>query len=248
MSAIVQIEREFLMSQLIVSDAKAAKFREQVTKTLPIFEEPPNVEGEDPKKKPMTLQWRLAISGVRDTGEGSGVYLHIWKLRKHSNLFTAMNFLATDPEYAQLHDCVTDERQHLLATENMYAPHTLDPIRAKKFVVESFQSPSDRAAVVRLQFGMGKLARDMLKVHGWRLLIALQHETGRLGKRVHVWGVETNDVKGISAQQLEKAKSALLESEPYKSTALLTEQPRKDVKRCRVASRFDDYDPVDYRA
>ena len=243
MSDVVQIEREFLMSKLTVPNEKSAKFREQVSKTLPIFE-----QGQTGVVKQPSLRWRLAVSGVSDKKNGRSEFLHIWKTPKAWSLYTAMNYLATDRDYAGLHDCVEDEEQHLLGTENMYSPTSLIAFTARTLVVESFKLPPDRVAVARLQFGMKLLAQKMLKEHNWRLLLALQHQTGKLGTRVHVWGVGTGQQGEDVARLVQEGKRTLCGSELHQATKLLNERRNKEPQHCKLDARFEEYDVVDYRS
>ena len=241
----IQVEREFLMAKLSVPVAKADKFKEQVRKVRPVFETAPALPGQPP---PLTLRWQLAISGVTKRSHDRLEFLHIWKTPKVWSLYSAMNHLASDREYAALHDCVQREEQYVLGTENMYSPTNLTtPVTAAKLVVESFALPSDRGAVARLQFGMPFLSRKLRRSCRWRLLLALQHETGVLGTRIHVWGVEPGDGDPPVAELIALGKKSLEDSDLYQSQTLLRERARKRAEHCQVRPRFEEYDPVDYR-
>ena len=87
----------------------------------------------------------------------------------------------------------------------------------------------------------------MLKDYDWRLLIALQHQTGKLGKRMHVWGVGGASPGKDVSDRIRNGKEALVSSKLYRSEKLLAERRNKIAERCCVRPQFEDFAPVNYR-
>ena len=206
----IRLKREFLHVTLDVMDPKT--FEEKVRLLLPLFEmdahggEPGCTDDVCATVGPVAqagasgFRWRHILAGRRQLEDKRAQFVHLWRVPSPPNLGTAMHILATDRDYADLHDTVVAETQELAHLERAYSPNTLDYSAQDAsgcLLREVFELKPSRRSVAKYQMRMRlEVTREMQKRHGWRLLVAIQHVTGRLGTRVNFWWAPKESLAG----------------------------------------------------
>lgn len=198
---IIQLEREFLHVTLDVNDGQ--EFERRATALLPTFEggeTSSTANPTTPSRSMGTLAalrsspeagfgWTLVCSAKSKLSKELTRYLHLWRVPSPPNLGTAMHWLATDVDYAALHKCVVAEVQDICRLEDMYSPTAWPQVPPPRIFHESFELEPAARTVAHFQFWLPWLAADMNQRFRWKLLVAIQHETGKLGTRKHLWRI-----------------------------------------------------------